>query len=126
VDEVNEAVRRTVEYARSISDNVTGLHVADDIEEAEEMRKQWDEAIPEVPIVIIESPYRSFIAPILAYIDAADRSYPGEPITVVLPELVPGHFWQGILHNQSAIPLRKALLSRPNTVVMTIPYHLKR
>jgi amino acid transporter len=126
VDEVNEAVRRTVEYARTISDNVTGLHVADDIEEAEEMRQQWDEAIPEVPIVIIESPYRSFIAPILAYIDAADRSYPGEPITVVLPEVVPSHFWQGILHNQSAIPLRKALLSRPNTVVMTIPYHLKR
>jgi hypothetical protein len=126
VDEVNEAVRRTVEYARSISDNVTGLHVADDIEEAEEMRKRWDEAIPDVPIVIIESPYRSFIAPILAYIDAADRSYPGEPITVVLPEVVPSHFWQGILHNQSAIPLRKALLSRPNTVVMSIPYHLKR
>jgi amino acid transporter len=126
VDEVNEAVRRTAEYARSISNNVTALHVVDDVEGAEGLRQRWEEAIPEVPIVIIESPYRSFIAPILAYIDAVDRSYPGERITVVLPEVVPSHFWQGILHNQSAIPLKKALLSRPNTVVIGIPYHLRR
>ncbi len=81
--------------------------------------------IPEVPLVIIESPYRSFIAPILAYIDALDHSHPGETITVVLPEFVPNYFWQGILHNQSAIPLKRALLTRPNTVVIDIPYHLK-
>jgi amino acid transporter len=125
VDDVNEAVRRTVEYARTVSENVTALHVSDDAEEAEKMRQRWEEVIPEVPIVIIESPYRSFIAPILAYVDAVDRSYPGEIITVVLPELVPNHFWQGILHNQSAIPLKRALLSRPNTVVVGIPYRLR-
>jgi amino acid transporter len=125
VDDLNQAVGRTVEYACTISENVTALHVTDNMEEAEELRQQWEEAIPEVPIVIIESPYRSFIAPILAYVDAIDRSYPGETITVVLPELVPSHFWQGILHNQSAIPLKRALLSRPNTVVIGIPYRLR-
>ena len=125
VDEVNEAVRRTVEYARSISENVTALHVSDSAEEAEEMRQRWEEAIPEVPLVVIESPYRSFIAPILAYIDALDRSHPGEVITVALPEFVPAHFWQGILHNQSAMPLKRALISRPNTVVIGVPYHLR-
>jgi len=125
VDDVNEAVRRTVEYAQTISENVTALHVSDNAEEAEEIRQRWEEVIPEIPIVLIESPYRSFIAPILAYIDALDRSYPGETVTVVLPELVPRHFWQGILHNQSAIPLKRALLSRPNTVVIGIPYHLR-
>jgi amino acid transporter len=125
VDELNQAVGRTVEYARTISENVTALHVTDDVEEAEELRQQWEEAIPEVPIVIIESPYRSFIAPILAYIDALDHSYPGETVTVVLPELVPSHFWQGILHNQSSIPLKRVLLSRPNTVVIGIPYRLR-
>jgi len=125
VDEVNEAVRRTVEYARTISENVTALHVSDDAAEAEEMRRRWEEVIPEVPLVIIESPFRSFIAPILTYIDALDRSYPGETVTVVLPELVPRHFWQGILHNQSSIPLKRALLSRPDTVVVGIPYRLK-
>jgi len=125
VDDVNEAVGRTVEYAQTISENVTALHVSDNMEEAEELRQRWEEVIPEVPIVIIDSPYRSFIAPILAYIDALDHSYPGETITVVLPELVPKHFWQGILHNQSAIPLKRVLLSRPNTVVIGIPYHLR-
>jgi amino acid transporter len=125
VDEVNKAVRRTVEYACTVSDNVTALHVADSVEEAEELRQLWEEAIPEVPIVVIESPYRSFIAPILAYIDALDRSYPGETITVMLPELVPNYFWQRILHNQSAIPLKRALLSRPDTVVIGIPYRLR-
>jgi hypothetical protein len=125
VDEVNEAVRRTVEHARAISENVTALHVSDNVEEAEELRQRWDEAIPEVPLVVIESPYRSFIAPVLAYIDALDRSHPGETVMVVLPELVPSHFWQGILHNQSATPLKRALLSRPNTIVVGIPYRLK-
>ena len=125
VDDVNEAVRRTVEYARTVSENVTALHVSDDAAEAEEIRRRWEEAIPEVPLVIIESPYRSFIAPILTYIDAIDRSYPGETITVVLPELVPSHFWQGFLHNQSSIPLKRILLSRPNTVVVGIPYRLR-
>jgi len=125
VDDVNEAVRRTVEHARAISENVTALHVSDNVEEAEEMRQRLEEAIPEVPLVIIESPYRSFIAPILAYIDALDRSHPGETIMVALPELVPNHFWQGVLHNQSAIPLKRALLSRPDTIVIGIPYHLR-
>jgi len=125
VDDVNEAVRRTVEYARTVSENVTALHVSDDAAEAEKIRQHWEEVIPEVPIVIIESPFRSFIAPILAYVDALDRSYPGETVTVILPELVPKHFWQGILHNQSAIPLKRALLTRPNTVVVGIPYRLR-
>jgi amino acid transporter len=125
VDDVNEAVRRTVEHARAISENVTALYVSDDVQQAEELRQRWEEAIPEVPLVVIESPYRSFIAPILAYIDALDRSHPGETIMVVLPELVPSHFWQGILHSQSSTPLKRALISRPNTVVVGIPYRLK-
>ncbi len=125
VDDVNEAVRRTVEHARTVSDNITALHVTDDVEQAEELRQRWEEIIPDVPIVIIESPYRSFIAPILAYIDALDHAHPGETITVVLPEFVPNYFWQAILHNQAAIPLKKALLSRPNTVVIDMPYRIK-
>ena len=126
VDELNEAVRRTVEYAQSISENVTALHVSDSLEEAEGLRQRWEELLPDVPLVVIESPYRSFIAPILAYIDALDRSRPGQIVTVALPEFVPDHFWQGVLHNQSAIPLKRALLSRANTVVIGVPYHLKR
>jgi amino acid transporter len=125
VDELNQAVLRTVEFARSISDQATAVHVTDDIEDAEELRARWESTVPDTPIVIIESPYRSFLAPMLSYIDAMDQIDPEAYITVVLPEFVPAHFWEGILHNQSAVRLKKALLHRPNTVLIDVPYHLE-
>jgi hypothetical protein len=124
VDEINTAVLRTLEYARSISNNVTAVHVTDDIEEGEVLRERWEVAVADTPIVIIESPYRSLLAPMLTYIDTLDQIDPGSYITVVLPEYVPAHFWEGLLHNQSSIRLKKALMRRPNTVVIDVPYHL--
>ncbi len=126
VDEINRAVVRTLAYARAISHNITALHVTDDPEEAEALRREWDWQIPDVPLIIVESPYRSLVEPVLAYIDALDRRRPGSMITVVLPEYLPPHFWQRWLHNQSAARLKKALSSRPNTVVVDVPYHLRR
>jgi len=125
VDKVNEAVWLAVDYARRISENVTALHVSDDVSEADELRQRWEEVIPDVPLVVIESPYRSFIIPILTYIDALDHSHPGETITVLLPELVPARLWHRLLHNQSAAHLRKALRARPNTLVVGVPYLLR-
>jgi amino acid transporter len=125
VYKVNEAVRLAVDYARKTSENVTALHVSDDVSEADELRQRWEEVIPDVPLVVIESPYRSFIIPILTYIDALDRSHPGETITVLLPELVPARPWHRFLHNQSAAPLKKALRARPNTLVVNVPYRLR-
>ncbi len=124
VDEVNRAVLHTLDFARSLSDNVTAVHITDELEEGEALREQWERTVPDTPIVIIESPYRSFLAPMLTYIDAIDRVDPGAYITVVLPEFVPAHFWEGWLHNQSADRLKRALRSRPNTVVILVPYHL--
>jgi amino acid transporter len=125
VDKVNEAVRLAVDYARKTSENVTALHVSDDVSEADELRQRWEEVIPDVPLVVIESPYRSFIIPILTYIDALDHSHPGETITVLLPESVPARLWQRFLHNQSAAHLKKALRARPNTLVVGVPYLLR-
>ena len=85
----------------------------------------WEEQVPDVPIVILESPYRALIAPFLAYIDALDRANPGARITVVLPEFVPAQPWQRFLHNQPVVRLRHALQARPNTVVVNVPYHLR-
>ena len=124
VDDLNRAVLRTLAYARSVSSNVTAVHVTDELAEGERLRERWDATVPDVPIVIVESPYRSFLGPMLAYIDAADRADPGQSITVVLPEYVPARFWQGWLHNQSAGRLKRALLRRPNTVVIDVRYHL--
>ncbi len=125
VDGLNRAVLRTVEYARSLSSNVTAVHVTDDLKQGDALRAEWEEDIPDVPIVIVESPYRALVAPFLAYIDAVDRADPQARITVVLPEFVPTHFWQGLLHNQPATRLKRALLSRPNTAVVDVLYHLR-
>ena len=125
VEEVNQAVLHTLDYARTVSNNVTAVHISDDVQKGEALRERWDSVIPDVPLVIIESPYRSFLAPMLAYIDAVDRADPGAYITVVLPEFVPAHFWEGLLHNQSAVGLKRALLHRPNTILIDVPYQLQ-
>ncbi len=80
----------------------------------------------DVPLVVVESPFRSLVAPVIAYIDALDRSQPGQMVTVVLPEFITRWPWQRFLHNQLALRLKKVLVDRPNTVVVDVPYHLQR
>jgi hypothetical protein len=124
VDELNRAILRVVDYARAISPNVTALHITDDIERGQELRLAWESAVLDVPLVLIDSPYRSFVAPVQSYIDALDRTDPGQYVTVVLPEFRTAWPWQRFLHNQSARRLRNALLDRPNTVIAEVPYQL--
>lgn len=123
---LNRVAKQTLAYARSISDNVTALHITDDEEEIEAMRTQWNQLGTDIPLVIIESPYRSLIGPLLSYIDEIDKQRPDDTVTVVLPEFVARHWWEQILHNQSALRIKAALLFRPGTVVTSVPYHLER
>jgi amino acid transporter len=124
VEEISLATLRTVDYARSISPNVTALHVTDDLEAGQELRKRWEATVLDIPFRIIHSPYRSFVAPLLHYVDLLDRADPGQYVTVVLPEFRTRWPWQRWLHNQSARRLKNALLERPNTVIVEVPYHL--
>ena len=124
VDELNRAVLRTVDYARAISPNVTALHITDDLERGYELRDEWEAAVLDVPLVVITSEYRSFVAPMISYIEALDKKDPGQYVTVVLPEFRTAWPWQRYLHNQSARRLRNALLDRPNTVIAEVPYQL--
>ena len=123
---INRVAKQTLAYARSISDNVTAIHITDDEAEIEEMRARWNELGTDMPLVIIESPYRSLIGPLLSYIDEIDKQRPDDTITVVLPEFVARHWWEQLLHNQSAFRIKAALLFRPGTVVTSVPYHLER
>lgn len=111
-------------YAHSLSPDVRAVHVTDDPEEAEAMRLRWERWGGDVPLVIVESPYRALIQPLLAYIDAVDNRDPTEPITIVLPEIVPRHLWEYVLHSQTALRLKMRLFLRPNTVVVNVPYHV--
>lgn len=124
VDEINSAVLRTVEYARSVSKNVTALHVTDDMEDAQALREDWNKRVMDVDLVLINSPYRSFVRPFISYVDALDKADPGQYVTVVLPEFRTKWPWQRFLHNQSARRLKNALLERPNTVIIEVPIHL--
>jgi hypothetical protein len=124
VEGMDNAVLRTVAYARSISPNTTAIHVTDSRENAEDLRQRWDESVPDVPLVVVESPYRSLVEPIIAYLDGVERAQPNAMITVVLPEFITHRPWQQFLHNQLALRLKKALMDRHNTVIVDVPYHL--
>lgn len=90
------------------------------------MRRAWTDLGTTIPLVIIESPYRSLVGPLLTYLDEIDKQRPDDTLTVVLPEYVPRHWWEQILHNQTALRIKAALLFRPGTVVISVPYHLSR
>jgi hypothetical protein len=127
VGAINRAVVDTLSYAMSISRNVIAVHVTDDMEDAEHLRERWEAWAPSIPLVILESPYRSLTEPLLAFIDMISQQYGMEhTITVVLPEFVPQHWYQHLLHGQTALRLKAALLFRPNTVVIDVPRHQGR
>jgi len=127
---LNQVALQTLAYARSIArgadDVVNAVHITADGEEAETLRLQWEEWQCGVQLTIIESPFRSLVGPLLAYIDAMHAQHPGKTLTVVLPEMVPAHWWEQVLHNQTALRLKAALLFRPGVVVADVPYHLRR
>ncbi|MBA2776003.1 MAG: APC family permease [Chloroflexia bacterium] len=126
VASINAVTRQTLAYARSISESVSAIHISDDEAEIEQMREQWHELNTDVSLVIIESPYRSLVGPLLTYLDELQDQAPSATLTVVLPEYVPRHWWEQILHNQTAFRIKAALLFRPGTVVISVPYHLER
>ncbi len=123
---INRAVVQAVNVGRSIADDVRAVLISDDPDEAQAVRTLWEKQIPTVSLVVVESPYRALVGPLLAYLDVVDRSWPPDksaPITfVVIPEYVARHWWERILYNQSARRLRSVLLGRPHTVVVDVPY----
>jgi amino acid transporter len=119
--------RQALAFARAIAsddEHVVAVHVTDDLASAEELRREWADWEPGVELIIVESPFRSLTGPLLAYIDALRETHPGDTMTVVLPEFVPNHWWEHLLHNQTALRLKAALLFHPGVVVANVPYHM--
>ena len=123
---INRAVIHAVNVGRSIAPDVRAVLVSDDPDESAEIRQRWERQLPDVPLVVVESPYRALVGPLIAYLDVLDTAWPPEkeaPITfVVIPEYVARSWWERLLYNQSAKRLRTALLGRPQTVVVAVPY----
>jgi len=112
-----------VAFARSIAPDALAVHITNDADAAAELRLRWSELGGGAELVIVESPYRALIKPLLRYLDALQRQDPDRRLLVVLSEVVPKHWWDNFLHNQTALRLKLRLFFRPNTIVADVPYH---
>ena len=128
---VHRGVIEAIRYARGISDQVTALYVELNDGDAEHMRAEWESWGLGVPLEIVPSPYRSIVGPILEFLDRTDTEHnDGTLATVVLPEFVPAHWWQILLHNQTAWLLKLALLYQRRRhghtrAIVDVPFYLK-
>ena len=126
VARLNKSVLLAIQYSRSLSAQVMAVHVASDPAKADEIENAWQDWARDIPLTIIESPYRSLTRPIVHYLCELKRIDRADVVTVVLPEYVPHVWWQHILHGQSAQFLKLALLFRPGFVVVSVPYHIEQ
>jgi len=132
VSGVHRGMVDAVNFARSISDNVTALFIdVDPGPDEKEIQKQWNDWFPEVELVIVLSPYRSLVEPLLSFLDKTDSDHnDGRRAVLILPEIIPASSWHEILHNQSAEEIKKAVLFRRREfglerIIIDVPYHLK-
>ena len=130
VNGINRAVVQAVNFGRSIATDIRAVFVTDDIDAGEALRERWQNQFPDVPLVIVESPYRALVGPVVAYLDVLDQAWPPgkeAPITiVVLPEYVARRWWDRLLYNQSAKRLKATLVGREHTVIADVPYRRER
>jgi amino acid transporter len=125
ISNVHRGTLEALRYARELSSDVTAVHVSLDAAEAETLRSKWDLWGEGVRLVVLDSPYRLLLEPLLDYITAiADERQPNETITIVVPQFVPRRSWQNLLHAQTALFLRMALLFRRGIVITNVPYQL--
>jgi amino acid transporter len=123
---VHRAVLQALHYAHTLSDDVRALYVATDPQSLAIVRAEWEQWGEGVPLVVLDSPYRSVLEPLINYVNDLEAREPEAYVTIVLPEFVPARWWQHLLHNQRALILKGTLLFRPNTVVTNVPFHLTR
>ncbi len=123
---IHRGVIAALQYAKSIApDNVQAVYVDFEEETTAKLREKWQQWGAGVQLVVLPSPYRELTRPLLRYISRLERKRDDDMITVVLPEFIPAKWWQHILHNQSSLLLKGALLFKEGVIVISVPYHLK-
>ena len=122
---IQRAVVEALDYAKTLSSDVRTVYVNTDPAATEQLREQWDRWGHNVPLVVLDSPFRSLMEPLLEYIEQIHAAKPNDYVTIVLPEFVPARWWHHLFHNQRALLIKGALLFKPNTVVTSVPFHLR-
>ncbi len=125
VSGIHRGVINALQYARSISPNgVKAVYVDFDEEATHKLERKWAQWGSGVELVVLQSPYRSLVRPLLRYVERLRRKGGEDFVTVVLPEFIPARWWQQLLHNQSSLLLKGSLLFKKRVVVVSVPYHL--
>jgi amino acid transporter len=123
---IHRGVIAALQYAKAIApDHVLAVYVDFDEEATAKLREKWDRWGVGAKLVVLPSPYRELTKPLLRYISRIERKHDNDMITVVLPEFIPARWWQHLLHNQSSLLLKGALLFKEGVIVTSVPYHLK-
>ncbi len=122
VDEINRITMGAIGLAREISPLVTAVHVTDDRELAERFRGKWEAAVPDVPLLVIESPYRAFVAPFAAFLRQVRGNRPEQKITLILPTFAVRHWWERFMHNRDVQRLRGALGEQPGLSIVSFTF----
>ncbi len=125
IDDVNYASLRAIAFARSLSPEPIVLHISTNAERTAKVRQKIEKYAPDVRLIVVDSPYRAFIRPLLRYVDSVHDQKPDAFVSIVVPEFIPAHWWEGFLHNRTANRLRKAFELHPNVAVVLVPYLLE-
>jgi hypothetical protein len=126
IPRVHRGILQAIDYSRGISGDVRGLHIATDDRDLTPLKEDWERFASDLPLVVLHSPYRSIISPLLAYLNEVDMERPDAYITVVVPECVTGRWWHGMLHAQYGAWIKLYLLRRRNVVVTNVRYFAYR
>lgn len=124
IGQLNRGTVEALEYARSIADEIVGVHVDVGSTDREKLQQQWQQLEGDISLVIVESPYRSVISPIVDFVTQYEARHPGVLSTVIIPTFVTRNWWEGFLHNQTAFFLKRALRAKKSRVVTTVRYYL--
>ncbi|MDP2702812.1 MAG: amino acid permease, partial [Candidatus Rokubacteria bacterium] len=125
VGDLHKGVLHALQYARMLSPSVKGVYVELDPDKTRRLEEKWIKWGMGAPLVVLSSPYRSLLHPFLEYLDHLLAIGDNHMVTIVVPEFVPAKWWQHLLHNQTALLIKGALLFRKNVVVTNVPYHLR-
>ena len=124
VGQLNKGTLEALDYARSIADHIVGVHVDIGSTDREKLQRRWQELENDIDLVILDSPYRSVVGPIVDYINEFEAQYPDILSTIIIPTFVTRKWWENILHNQTTLFLKASLRASKKRVVTSVRYYL--